>query len=338
MKNYLQNLIKKKKYLIVAEAGNNHEGNIKNAYKLIDQAVKGRADAIKFQTFNTEMYVSVNEKIAYKKLKKFQLKPDDFKKLFSYAKKKKIILFSTPFDIKSADYLNKFQNVFKISSGDNNFYDLIKKVCSYKKSLIVSTGLTNLEDIVDIEKNIYRFWKNKDYGLSFTHCVSSYPALADELNLRSIISMNEKTRKNTIIGYSDHSIGIEACYLSYVLGAKVLEKHFTFDKNFSSFRDHHLSANYIDLLNLRKKIEATTIYLGSKNKRIQKSEKLNLSKMRRSYALKRDREKGFLIKKSDLVFIRPKNKYQISDFRKVINKKLKKNKKAFVNLTSKDFL
>ena len=124
----------KNKVLIIAEIGNNHEGSFKLAKKLIEKAAKVGVDAVKFQTFKTEKYVNDNDQLRYERLKKFELSKEDFYELSKFAKSKKLIFISTPFDIQSAIDLNKCVDYFKISSGDNNYFQLIEKVLSFKKS------------------------------------------------------------------------------------------------------------------------------------------------------------------------------------------------------------
>ncbi len=314
--------LKKNKTFIVAEVGNNHEGSISNAYKLIEKAKYAGVDAVKFQTYDVKKYYSTNYDIKrIKKLKKFQLSHQSLIKLSKYAKKLGLIFFSTPFDIDSAIFLNKLQNIFKISSGDNDFYDLIGKVLSFNKPIIISTGMLSYKEI----KKLYNFIKNNKFKnqICFLHCISSYPAPIKELNLNSIIYLKEKF-PDCIIGYSDHSDSIEACVLAAYLGAEVIEKHFTLDKNFSSFRDHKLSATPEDMKKLVNTIRNLELMLGKKHKKMQKSESLNLVGSRRSIAANKNLEKNSIIKSSDLIFVRPRNKFYISNEKKIIGKKLKK--------------
>ena len=137
---------------IIAEIGNNHEGNFNLAKKMISAAKKSGADAVKFQTIIPNLLVSIKDKKRIKQLKKFQFSFDQFKKLSDHAKKEKIIFLSTPTDLKSASFLNKIQNFFKISSGDNNYFPLIKKIASFNKSIILSTGLADLNLISKSKK------------------------------------------------------------------------------------------------------------------------------------------------------------------------------------------
>ena len=258
------------KVFIVAEIGNNHEGSFANAKKLIYAAKKTGVDAVKFQTFKTENYVNRKEKKRFKKLKKFELTGNEFFKLYEIAKKNKLKFISTPFDIESANFLGSFVDFFKISSGDNNFYQLIETVLSYKKPTIISTGLLNYKEI----KNLVKFVKEQKFPLkklTLLHCVSAYPASDFEANLKSIEFLKKKLPVK--IGYSDHTLGTLASVIATSYGAKVIEKHFTLDKKFSNFRDHEISADKNEMKKLVVDVNRAYSMLGKFNKEISKSEK-----------------------------------------------------------------
>jgi sialic acid synthase SpsE len=312
----------KNKIFVVAEIGNNHEGNYKNAIKLIDKASEAKVDAVKFQSFLTEGYLSSSiDKKRTKLLKKFQLSFNEFKKLSIYAKKKGLIFFSTPLDLKSCDYLNKIQPIFKIASGDNNYEALIKKIIKFKKPTIISTGMMDYNDVLKLYRFVKKLRINSKLGI--LHCVSNYPALPEELNLNSIMFLKKKF-PNCYVGYSDHSIGIEACMVAASMGAKIIEKHFTLSHNFSKFRDHKLSANPSEMSLLVKKIREIEIMRGKFYKIITKNEKKNKVNIRRSIAANKTLEIGHRIKESDLIMLRPGTGYEYKDRKFIIEKKVVK--------------
>lgn len=152
-------MLKRKIPFIIAEAGNNHEGNFQNAKKLIIKAAETGVDAIKFQTFKTENYVNYKNKKRFKQLKKFELGYDQFVSLSKLAKKNKLKFISTPFDVKSAKFLGKIVDIFKISSGDLLYLGLIEEVIKFKKPIILSTGCSNLNEI----KKTLSFLKKKNF-------------------------------------------------------------------------------------------------------------------------------------------------------------------------------
>jgi len=310
------NLKNKKDPFIIAEIGNNHEGSFSLAKKLISEASKTGVNAVKFQTFQTEDFINSNEKQRFTRFKKFELTKEEFSKLAKFTKKKGLEFISTPLDINSAIFLNKIVDVFKISSGDNNYYDLIKKIFSFKKQVIISTGLLNH---LEIEK-IIEFIKKNKFPLQkvfFLHCVSDYPVKDLEANLLSIKFLKEKYKVN--VGYSDHTLGIEASIIATTLGAQIIEKHFTIDKNFSDFRDHALSADTSEMIKLVKSVRRVTKMLGNFEKKISRSEKKNIQLMRRSIYFKDKINKNKKILKKHLKVVRPYVQMEPNKFNEIIN-------------------
>ena len=329
-------MFSKKKVFIVAEIGNNHEGSINIAKKLIKKAAEAGADAVKFQTFVPRKYVSINDIQRTKQLKKFQFTIAQFKKLFEFAKKHNVIFFSTPFDINSAKSLNKFQKIFKISSGDNNFFQLIETVANFNKPLIISTGFADLKLVKKIYDKVKKIWNRKKLQnkLVFMHCVSSYPVENKDANIKAILTFRNKF-KDVLVGYSDHTIGNNAAKYSVLLGAQIIEKHFTLDKNFSKFRDHKLSADPKQLKELIKDIRNIPKYLGDGKIKLENSERKNLKQVRRSIIAKKNLYKNNLILESDLDWVRPGNGILVGQEKKLIGRTLKKNIRKGENFTFK---
>ena len=310
----------KKRVIIVAEIGNNHEGSFKQAKKLIQKAAQSGVDAVKFQTFKTEEFINDTDQKKYKRYKKFELTKEEFYKLSKFAKSKKLFFISTPLDIESATFLNKCVDYFKISSGDNNFFQLIEKVLSFKKPVIISTGLLNYSGVRDI----LRFVKKKKFPLEklfLLHCVSDYPVKDKEANLISIKYLKDKFNVN--IGYSDHTLGVEASIMAVTYGSKIIEKHFTLDKGYSNFRDHKLSADPDEMSKLVKSVRKSSTMVGMYTKVISKNEKKNLNSMRRSLYAKVQIDKGEKITLNKIKFVRPKNLISPKEINKFINKKAK---------------
>ena len=319
------NLNKKKFPFVIAEIGNNHEGNFDTAVKLINAAKIADVDAVKFQTFKTENFINKNEKKRFKKLKKFELSYEEFYKLSKIAKKKNLKFISTPLDKESAFFLKSIVNIFKISSGDNNYYDLIEQVLSYKKPTIISTGMMNIKDI----KDLITIARKKKFSLSklaMLHCVSSYPVQNQHANLLSIKYMIEKLP--VTVGYSDHTIGTIAPICAAILGAKILEKHFTLDNNFSSFRDHKLSLNPNDMKTMVNQIKKVDSLMGKKEKKPNFLELKTESEMRRSLYAKSNIRKGQKISVNDINVVRPFVHLSPNDLKKIVGKKFIKNFKS----------
>jgi sialic acid synthase SpsE len=329
------NLNKLEKTFIIAEIGNNHEGSFDIACKLIEEAKNADVDAVKFQTFRTEDFISIQDKKRFKKFKKFELSYEDFVKLSVLAKKKDLKFISTPLDIKSAIFLNNIVDYFKIASGDNNYYDLINTVLNFGKPTFISTGLL---DFIEI-KNLLKFIKKTGFNfskLSLFHCVSDYPVSDEEANLLSIKFLKEKLP--VTIGYSDHTISKEASLLAVTMGAKIIEKHFTLSNNFSKFRDHKISLNPKDMRQLVCSIRKAELMLGKEIKKIQPSESKNLHLMRRSIYAKNFYNKNSIIKSNMIKILRPSNIYKPNDVKKILNKKIKKKIGAHKVFLPKYFL
>ena len=306
---------------IIAEIGNNHEGSFQTAVKLINSAHKCGVDAVKFQTFKTEKFISSSNIENFNKYKNFELSHDEFYKLSIIAKKKRLKFISTPFDLESAEFLNNIVDAFKIASGDNNYFELIKKVIGFKKETLISTGLLDKNGL----NRLYNFIKNKKFNLNkltLMHCVSGYPVPDKYANLRniSLIKNNYKCRP----GYSDHTKGIYAGVAAVSLGAKVIEKHFTIDNNFSKFRDHKMALNPKDMKDFVKSIRIADLMLGKENKKIQKCEEGILKYARRNYYFNKEIKIGNKINKKDLDYVRPAKHLKKININFLINKKTKK--------------
>jgi len=320
----LKNFDLKKKVFIIAEVGNNHEGNFNVAKKLIHLAAKAGADAIKFQTFKTENFIRKKDIRRFKQLKKFELSYEQFKSLKKLAHIKKIKFISTPLDLESADFLIKNADLIKIASSDNNFFPLIEKVLKSKKSIIISTGMINILQIKDLTNYIYKVIGKKSAikRIALLHCVTNYPVEDEFANLRSVEYLIKNSKLT--IGYSDHTIGNEACIAAVAMGAKVIEKHFTINKKFSKFRDHALSADYIDLKNIVSGIRKVDKQLGRLNKEIQKPEKKLIKIVRRAAYADKDIFPGEKISLKNTKFLRPALTSNFFNLKNIIGKKIKK--------------
>ena len=211
---------KKLNNFIIAEAGINHNGKIKDALRLVDVAKKNGASAIKFQTYITEKRIKKKYKKIFNILKKCELKFDDFKIINDYCKYRKIDFFSTPFDKESVNFLNSLNvKLFKVASFDIANYELINEIIKTRKPTIVSTGMASLNEI----DKVYNVFKKKRVDLALLHCVSSYPSKDDSSYLSNINFL--KKRFNCEIGISDHTNDIKIPIYGNLLGAKIIEKH-----------------------------------------------------------------------------------------------------------------
>ncbi len=291
--------------LIVAESGNNHEGSYALAEEMIGLAAEAGVDAVKFQTFRTEHYISRRDDARFERLKSFELSHDEFTKLAAVARQEGVIFLSTPFDLESVRFLDALVPAFKIASGDNTFYTLLDAAARRDKPIMLSTGLADPIRIRQAKAVIETAWAERgvDPGLALMHCVSSYPVPPVQANLAAIGQL--RAEFDCTMGYSDHTLGIKACQVAASLGARIIEKHFTLDKNHSDFRDHQLSADPTDTAELVQAVRQIETLLGSGEKRPQECEQSGACAMRRSITAARDLACGAIITWEDITWVRP---------------------------------
>ena len=311
-----------KKVFIIAEIGNNHEGSYSLAEEMIGKAAEAGACAVKFQTIVPEKLVSISQKDRIEQLKRFQLSYDEFERLSKVAKHENILFLSTPFDIESVHFLNSIVPAFKIASGDNNFLPLIEVIAQTGKPIIMSAGLIDLLEVRKTIDFILNIWNENaiDQDIAILHCVTSYPTALEEANLSAI---KELQSLNVTIGYSDHTIGTEAAVLSVALGARIVEKHFTIDKNYSDFRDHQLSADPNEFSQLVERVEIASKLLGQSRKTVQESEKLVMEKIRRSIVARKDLDENTVLTLDDISWVRPGGGLAPGNEEMVLGKRLK---------------
>ncbi|MDB5104271.1 MAG: hypothetical protein JWP91_1960 [Fibrobacteres bacterium] len=290
--------------LVIAEIGNNHEGSFALAEEMVGLAAESGAQAVKFQTFRTEHYVTRKDADRFARLKSYELGDRAFEKLAAQARKAGLLFLSTPFDLESARFLGPLVDAYKVSSSDNVFYPLLEEIAKGGKPVILSCGLAGLDDIAYSAAFVKQAWKRlgKDQGLAVLHCVTAYPVPPEEANLGAIRAMQ---RLGLTVGYSDHTLGIDAAVLSVALGARIIEKHFTLDKNHSSFRDHQISADPAEMSLLVRKVKEAAVLLGSGEKIPQQAELKNLTAVRRSIVAGRDLAAGETLRWEDLTWTRP---------------------------------
>ena len=312
----------------IAEAGANHEGDIKKAFQLIDEAKNSGVDAIKFQTYTAAKLTTKtapkywddgikNESQfdVFSKLDK--LSDNEWKEVFDYAKNKKIICFSTPFDEESVDMLDSLNvPAFKIASADITHLPLIRKIAAKKKPVFISTGMSTMEEIHDAVSIIENEGNDE---IVIMHCVTSYPTKPEDANLDMITTLKKEFPEH-IIGYSDHTLGTDIAAFSVFYGSKCVEKHFTHDKTLSISRDHRLSLDYNDFRELRKKIHLVQVSKGTQTRKNINSENAAIKYARRSIVSKTKILKGTKITKDLLEIKRPGTGIQPKFLDKILGK------------------
>tara|TARA_X000000950_G_scaffold229307_2_gene277137 strand:- start:5743 stop:6810 length:1068 start_codon:yes stop_codon:yes gene_type:complete len=299
---------------LIAEAGVNHGGNLNTAYQLIDEAQEGGADAIKFQTYKADTIASKNSPAywdlsqeptssqyqLFKRYDKFW--KEEFEKLKKHCDIQGIEFLSTPFDLESANFLNDLMDVFKISSSDITNKPFIKYICNFGKPIILSTGASNLPEI---HKTV-DWIKDSGNDLALLHCILNYPTDDRNAHLNMISDLKEHF-SNEIIGYSDHTLPKDMKVLEYahLLGANIIEKHFTHDKTLPG-NDHYHAMDKTDLIVFRQIIKRLNTLLGSsKQKHSIETEEISRINARRSIVLSRPVKKNNMLTEGDLTCKRP---------------------------------
>lgn len=301
---------------IIAEAGVNHNGSIELAKQLVDKAVEAGVDYIKFQTFKTEKLVAKSAQMAsYQKknigtednsqfamLKKLELSPDQHEDLITYCKEKGIKFFSTAFDLDSIDYLHSLNlGLWKIPSGEITNYPYIKKIAQYGEPVIISTGMCEMQDIENAVATLLK-WGTRKEDIIILHCNTEYPTPYQDVNLKAMDAIRE--RFGVEVGYSDHTKGIEVPIAAVALGATVIEKHFTLDRNMEG-PDHKASLEPDELKAMVSAIRNIEQAVGDGIKKVTDSEKGNIAVARKSIVASRDIKKGEIFSEDNLTVKRP---------------------------------
>ena len=304
--------------LIIAEAGVNHNGSLILAKQLIDKAVEAGVDIIKFQTFKSEKLVSKAARQAeYQQrnigkkdegqlamLKKLELSQADHEELIAYCQKKGIRFFSTAFDMDSIDFLHSLKmGLWKIPSGEITNYPYLRKIAQYHEPVILSTGMSELSDVEAAVKVLVDFGVPKEL-ITILHCNTEYPTPYEDVNLKAMLEIGSKF--GVSVGYSDHTKGIEVPIAAVALGATVIEKHFTLDRNMEG-PDHKASLEPEELKAMVVAIRNIELALGSGHKCVSESERKNIEIARKSIVAACPIKKGDVFTEDNLTVKRPGN-------------------------------
>lgn len=303
------------KVLVIAEAGVNYNGRLDLAYKMVDVAKECGADIVKFQTGVPEKVMSrYAEKAEYQKkttgegesqldmVRKLMLKFEDFIPLKKYCNEKGIKFLSTPFDLSSIDFLDELGcDIWKIPSGEITNLPYLLRVARTGKSIIMSTGMSTMEEVGAALKVLK---ENGAGEVTLLHCTTEYPTPFSDVNLKAMNSMKNEFGLN--VGYSDHTPGIEVSVAAVAMGATVIEKHFTLDRNMEG-PDHKASLEPNELKSLIKAIRNVELAIGNGVKIPSESEKKNIAIARKSIIAARDIKKGEILDESNLTTKRPGN-------------------------------
>ncbi len=332
--NFNQKKNQNSKPYLIAEIGVNHEGSFDKAIELINLAKEGGADAAKFQSYKAETLASKNSPSywdtnleptisQYELFKKYDcFDEQEYISLARHCEEIEIDFLSTPFDDKSIDFLDPIVPFFKIASADLTNIPFLRKVAQKNKPVILSTGAATLAEIDLAVKTIEEI---SGFPPSLMHCILCYPTSNEDANLIMIKHL-KRSFPQCIIGYSDHTIpdsAMTAVVSSFMLGAEVIEKHFTFNKDLKG-NDHYHAMDINDLKNLNKILDKISILLGKESiKRPIDNELLSRKNARRSIVLKKNLSANEIIKENDLTYKRPGTGISPVFWDEIIGKKVK---------------
>lgn len=302
------------KVFVIAEAGINHNGELKLAKKLVDAAKDAGADCIKFQTFISKNLTTKNaskaeyqkqtksEESQYDMLKRYELSFDEFSELSRYCQDKNIEFLSTAFDFESIEFLKSLDmKRWKIPSGEITNLPYLIKIAKLNKPVILSTGMSTMDEI---KKAVSVLRENGTGEITVLHCTTEYPAPFSDVNLKAMLTI--KKELGVKVGYSDHTKGIEASIAAVALGASVIEKHLTLDKNMEG-PDHKSSLEPNEMKAMIRALRNIELALGDGIKKPSESEKKNICVARKSIVAKRYIQKGEIFTEENLTVKRPGN-------------------------------
>ena len=321
--------------IVIAEAGVNHDGSLDVAFRLVDAAKAAGADYVKFQTFKAEKLVSKSAQKAeyqlknltsgdnsqYSMLKKLELSEADHYQLLDYCQERDIRFLSTGFDTESLEFLASLGvTLCKVPSGEITNLPYLRKAASLFKDIIISTGMAELSEVRDAVQVFVEAGISTD-SITVLHCNTEYPTPMQDVNLKAMLQLREELGVNT--GYSDHTLGIEVPIAAVALGAVVIEKHFTLDKN-AEGPDHKASLDPKELKSMIESIRNIEVALsGSGVKSPSNSERKNIANARKSIHLKGPVKKGRILSEEDLIMLRPGDGISPFDMDRIIGKVVK---------------
>ncbi|MBJ13556.1 MAG: N-acetylneuraminate synthase [Candidatus Marinimicrobia bacterium] len=333
-------LFSKDKVKLIAEIGGNHEGDFNYAVDLLSLAIESKVDSVKFQIYSGETLVNKKVDLERKEhFDKFTLSTEQYSELANICKKNRIDFSAS---IWNEDQLNKFDehlSFYKIGSGDLTAFPLIESHCKKGKPIILSTGLSNLNEIketVDFICKCNPIYK-EEHMICIMQCTSSYPTPEDELNLNVLNQLKENF--NYTIGFSCHSTNPISIDYSIVLGARIIEFHFTDSRENKEFRDHKVSLTKEDVLDLKERIPFLLKSLGKKEKKPTRSEvdSDHINSFRRAAYPMRDIKQGEKVQLEDFIFLRPQKGIPVKSIYDLLGLKAKRNLQKLEVISKEDF-
>lgn len=326
--------------LLIAEIGGNHEGNFEYALELTQLAIEADVDFIKYQLYSGNTLVSrVENPVRNKHFKKFELSQEQYIQLAELCEANNVGFMASVWDLDYLSWIDKYMPIYKIGSGDFTAYPIIEGIAKLKKPIILSTGLSSHQEVLDTVKfvqDLNPIYKDKNY-LSVLQCTSMYPIPFSDANLSTMDAFRRDT--DLTIGYSDHTEGMYALEIAVAMGAEILEFHFTDAREGKEFRDHKVSLTRDEVLELIQKIKQIQDLKGNPVKQPVpiEIESGHVTTFRRAVYLAKDMKAGEVIQEEDLIFLRPNHGIDVREYKNIIGKTLKADIKAQEKIT-KDLL
>jgi len=331
----MKNWVGKNGPFLIAEIGGNHEGDFEYAKNLTALACGSGVDAVKFQIYTGDTIVSkVEDPDRNKHFKKFELSKNEYISLAKMCQDEGVIFTSSVWDLQSLSWIDEFIPVYKVGSGDLTAYPILKEIAKTSKPLILSTGLSELEEV---NKSIEFLRSSNEIYYDYNHlailqCTSMYPIELGDSNLNVMKSYKDKF--NVAVGYSDHTVGTKAVEIAYSLGAEIIEMHFTDQREGKEFRDHKVSFTCEEIEAFIERIKEIDLIKGDSIKKPLKIEEDSghLQSFRRAVYPSKDLKAGTILTEENLTVLRPNKGIDARDFYKLIGKKIKKDIKESESL------
>lgn len=324
---------------LIAEIGGNHEGNFKYAQKLTELACRSGVDAVKFQIYTGDTLVSsVEDPERNAHFKRFEFKPEEYIALAKQCLSNGVDFTASVWDVNALEWIDPYINFYKIGSGDLTAYPILKKIASIAKPIILSAGLSTLDEVGETVKYIQSVnegYKDKEM-FALLQCTSMYPIPDEDANLKVMDLFRQKF--NLTVGYSDHTVGTDAVEVALAMGAEIIEMHFTDRREGQAFRDHQVSFTCEEIKFLIDKIRKIKMLQGNMTKKPTESEIKadHIQSFRRAIYPIKDLTAGTILTEEVLTTLRPNSGIDARDYEKLIGKQLNKNVDAFSRLNWDD--
>lgn len=289
--------------LVVAEIGNNHEGDVHAALDMVRAAACAGCDAVKLQVFRADAFVRPSQPDRLAQMTGFQLEDDEIEQIIALARELGLLVIATPLDLPSLSLVAPLVDALKIASGDNDHLPLIRACAEVDVPLVISTGLADLATVRRAVEAVREVAAGHEVWL--LQCTAAYPAMPEEVNLGAIATMAREF--GLPVGYSDHTSGVEVAPLAVAAGARMIEKHITLDHRRSGFRDHLISADPSELTRLVSQIRWVERVAGDGVKRPLDAETPLMTAARRSIVAAQDIPQGAMLEEADITWMRPRD-------------------------------